>query len=378
MWWLVETLVPLSSGAATRTGTRKDISIAMTRGKSMLLRVSTTGLFALAVLAALHIGKSFFAPIALAVLFAVILYPLVRLIRRTGCPKTLAAATSVVMALAAIAIAITTLAPPAEVWMNRLPFFVRQIELKLDGLFDSIQAAREMTSQIANMGADDQTDGEPVVVVEQEQPVDLTFVANAPLILFQALMTLILCFFVLAFGPQLIDGLVAAVRDEERRDRVRTALGRVASSVGQYYQTVTIINIGLGLVTAGAMAALGMPEPALWGFMAAVLNFIPYIGPAATTGVIGLISLLSFYGWGQILAPPLIHFALNAIEGQFVTPMVLSHRLTLNPLLVVLSVLFWGWVWGLVGVLLAVPILAAVRVLSEEVEELRRWSTALG
>jgi predicted PurR-regulated permease PerM len=134
----------------------------------------------------------------------------------------------------------------------------------------------------------------------------------------------------------------------------------------------------LTAATALAMALLGMPNPVLWGALAAVNNFIPYLGSLVTVGVLTVVAAVSFDTLGQIVAPPLIFFALTTFEGQFLTPMLLGKRLTLNPVVIFLALLIWGWLWGIPGVLMAVPLLAAFKILCDHVPSLAAVGEFLG
>src|SRR5690606_35540733 len=126
-------------------------------------------------------------------------------------------------------------------------------------------------------------------------------------------------------------------------------------------------NAGLGVATGLAMAALGVPNPALWGVLAAINNFVPYLGSLATAIVLAIVAAVTFESLGAIVAPPLVFLALTTIEGQFLTPMLLGRRLTLNPVVIFLALLVWGWLWGIPGVLMAVPLLAALKILCDHV-----------
>jgi predicted PurR-regulated permease PerM len=156
---------------------------------------------------------------------------------------------------------------------------------------------------------------------------------------------------------------------DRRRRAVRIARA-IQSNLGRYLITVSCINAGLGLITAAAMHLFGMPNPVLWGVMVAILNFMPYLGAALSLGVLTMVAFLTFDSLGQILAVPAAVFVLTALEGQILTPVLTGRRLMLNPVAIFLSMLFWGWLWGVVGALIAVPILMVVKVLCDHVDSL--------
>jgi predicted PurR-regulated permease PerM len=139
-----------------------------------------------------------------------------------------------------------------------------------------------------------------------------------------------------------------------------------------------LINTALGVVTTGLMMGLGMPNPGLWGVMAGFLNFIPYLGAAVSLMIIALVSALTFDSLLQIALPPMAFLTVTTIEGNFLTPMIVGRRLTLNPIAVFLTILFWGWLWGIPGALMAVPILAVFKILCDAHKPLHSMGALLG
>jgi predicted PurR-regulated permease PerM len=188
----------------------------------------------------------------------------------------------------------------------------------------------------------------------------------------------VLVFFLLARGDASYARLLATIRDPGRREVWREALDDVKTNIAAYLLTVAMINTVLGVLTALSMMALGMPNPALWGILAGVMNFIPYAGALLTLGVIGMVSLLTFDQWSAIVLPPLAFLLLTGLEGQLVSPLVVGRRLTLEPVAVFLSILFWGWLWGLPGMLLAVPILASIKIAANAVQPLHPFGVLIG
>ena len=155
------------------------------------------------------------------------------------------------------------------------------------------------------------------------------------------------------------------------RRRIVSIVRQIESEIARYLGTVAIVNVGLGAAVAGAMYLLGLPNPYLWGAVAAILNFAPYVGPVLATVVIFVASATAFDSAGEVLLPPLIFVALTAIEGYLLTPFLLGKRLSLSPVVVFLSVVVLGWMWGLIGALMAVPIAASIRIVLMSVPRLR-------
>jgi predicted PurR-regulated permease PerM len=149
------------------------------------------------------------------------------------------------------------------------------------------------------------------------------------------------------------------------------ALGRtIQTAMARYLFTITCINVGLGVATGVMLHLVGMPNPILWGVMVALFNYIPYIGPAISGSVLTVVAFITFDDMGDILMVPLLYFVLETIEGQFITPYLTGRSLTLNPVMVFLSMLLWGWIWGVIGALMAVPILITVKIFCDHIGSL--------
>ena len=175
----------------------------------------------------------------------------------------------------------------------------------------------------------------------------------------------ILTLFMLAAGPPVLARMTAAVASDAHATRMLKVIGAVRSEVGRYYATIALINLGLGVATALAMWGLAMPNPILWGVMAGVLNFIPYVGSATTVIVLTVVAFVSFDRVGPVLAVAGSYLGLATIEGQIVQPLFVGRRLDLNPIIVFLALWFGGWFWGIAGIVIAIPGLVALKVVAE-------------
>jgi predicted PurR-regulated permease PerM len=180
-----------------------------------------------------------------------------------------------------------------------------------------------------------------------------------------AVTVIILTLFLLAAGPPVLARMTAAFASDAHAGHALRVIEAVRSEVGRYYATIALINLGLGAATFGAMMALGMPNPLLWGVLAGVLNFIPYVGSATTLLVLAVVALVSFDGAERVLAVAGSYLALATIEGQIVQPLFVGRRLELSPIIVFLALWFGGWFWGVAGVVLAIPSLVALKVAAE-------------
>ena len=176
-----------------------------------------------------------------------------------------------------------------------------------------------------------------------------------------------LLYFILARGRLTFERFISSLTVPEQSESWKKLFFHIHDEIARYLVTITLINAGLGIATTLILALLGMPNPVLWGVLATILNFIPYLGGLTMTMILGIVSLISFNTLGRILLSPLIFLLLTGLEGQFVTPMLLGRRLSLNPLVLMISLLFWGWIWGIPGMLLAVPIHASLKIISKNI-----------
>jgi predicted PurR-regulated permease PerM len=184
-------------------------------------------------------------------------------------------------------------------------------------------------------------------------------------------MMVILLYFLLAYDEIFLGKLIKVTPRLADKKRALLIAREIEHSISRYLLTVTCINIGLGLVVGTAVGFLGMPNPVLWGAMATMLNFVPYLGATIGITAITLGAVLSFDSLSWALMIPGAYLIIAVLEGNFITPMILGRSLTLNPIVIVLALMFWGWMWGIVGAILAVPILATFKIFCDHVDPLR-------
>ncbi|MGP1394749.1 MAG: AI-2E family transporter [Inquilinaceae bacterium] len=331
--------------------------------------MAAIGLFVLAVFCVLYFARGLIMPIVLAILLSIVLRPLVRMLEKIRVPSHLGAAIVLIALVAIVVAGAYRLSEPAYDWVQRGPTVMRGLEDKLSGVRESLEEAQEVTQQledVAAVGADTDT-----TVVVAGPSLSRQIFDQAQTAFGGIFLILVLLYFLLAQGSDWLRGMVDSIQDPRRRKETAEAMANVETEISAYLRTVAVINFCLGMVTAAAMFALGMPNPLLWGVMVATLNFIPYLGAIISLGIITLVSIMTFDTPLQILLPPLVFLGLTSLEGHFITPTVVGRRLTLSPILVFFTVLLWGWLWGIPGALLAVPILATFKVLADHVSWLR-------
>src|SRR6476659_1082557 len=202
----------------------------------------------------------------------------------------------------------------------------------------------------------------------QRHPITEALYMRTPEFISSMILLVILLFFLLAYDGVFIGKLIKLLPSFSDKKRAVSIAQDIESQVSRYLFTVTIINCCLGIAVGTTVGLLGLPNPVMWGVMVAILNFIPYLG--ALTGIVcmTLAAILSFPSASYALLFPAAYFILASLEGNFITPLVMGRSLTLNPVLVLLSLTFWGWMWGIVGVIMAVPILAAFKIFCSHIE----------
>jgi predicted PurR-regulated permease PerM len=366
---------PHLEGHPRLTGPSPDGAPAMT-SRSKAERIAIIGLFSLGVLYTLYLARDLLLPIFLALLLSLLFRPVVKGLRRLRIPEALSAAVLVALLFVGLAGAAFSLSEPATVWIKRAPVIMHQLEFKLGDLRESVESARRASHQIEQMAA--ATDDETQAVVVRGPSLAEQALTQTQVILAQLLIVLVLLFFFLARGRSMLEQLIGTMTNLEDRIHYATIASTVQKNIAAYLATVTLINAALGLVTAGLMMALGIPNPGLWGVMAGFLNFIPYLGAGVSLMIIALVSALTFDSLLQIALPPMAFLTVTTIEGNFLTPMIVGRRLTLNPIAVFLTILFWGWLWGIPGALMAVPILAVFKILCDAHKPLHPLGALLG
>jgi len=343
------------------------------------LRTINLGLLLLAVLASAYVARTLLFPIIMAVVLALLLRPGVTALQRLGIGESVGAALVLALALTAVSVLATNLYEPAVRWVEMGPKEIRRLETKLRDLARPVQAVRGATDKVAELANSTAPAAgkKPAVVVERPSLAEAVG-STAQWAVGSVVATLMLLYFLLASGDLFLRKLIRVIPG--LRDRILAVeISRsIQTEIGHYFAATTLINVALGVATTLAMMALGLPSPALIGTTAALLNFVPYVGAALTLLGIFVIAALSFDSAIQILLPMIAFLALTTLEGQLVTPIVLGRRLALNPVAVFIWVLLWGWLWGVPGLLVAVPMLVALRICAEKIPGLNPLAELLG
>ena len=339
--------------------------------------VATGGLFVIACLAVLDVASGFFIPIILAHLLDRLFSPIVRSGARVGIPSPLGAAIVVVAFLGILGGGVYSLAGPATEWIESAPQKMRVAEYKLRGLTEPLEKVRQAAEEV-DQATSTQDEGQQTIQVQDGDSVGSILLSQTREFISGLLITVFLLYFLLASGDLLLRKIVRMLPLFRHRKKAVRIIRSIERDLSHYLGMVFLINVGLGIAVGGAMYLIGMPNPMLWGALAGLLNFVPYLGPAVNIAVVGLVALVSFESVGYALLAPLAYLVLNGIEASLVTPMVMGWRLRLNPVVVFIALTFWTWIWGIPGALLAVPILATVKIACDRVELLQPVGVLLG
>jgi predicted PurR-regulated permease PerM len=323
-------------------------------------QVALVGLFVIALLWCAYVARPIIVPVLLAWVIATIVLPIVKWLQDHGVPRV-AAVLFVTLALLVVIISLLfLLSTPITFWLGRASEITILIKQKLQTMSQPLallDEARKALNTIAAAGT------QPAIKVEQESATVFTtiFAVLTPAVS-QFILFIGALLFYLAYQVRLRNTVVLLFTDRDTRLTTLRILSDVDESMTRYFGTFTIVNVCLGVTTVLLTWLVGLPNPLLWGVLAAVLNYIPYVGPAIVMATLGVVGLLTFPTLGEALIAPLIFLGIVTIEGQFLTPAFMGRRLELNPFAVFLAIAFSTWLMGPIGAFLAVPLLLALTV----------------
>lgn len=337
-------------------------------GWTKSLRIAQIGTFLILVVAALYFARDFLLPVSLAFLFALVLSPIVRSLAQRHVPPALSAVLLVVSFVAAIAIGLYALTGPVAQWITDAPSIARQLQEKVEVLRRPIEVLMTASDRMEGLATGEESAAREVVL--SEPGLISRAASGAPSIIAEVGLTMILLLFLLASGDMFYEKLVKVLPTLSDKKRGVRIAREVEREVSRYLFTITLINGMLGVAVGAAMWLTGMPNPALWGVLTAILNFVPYLGPLTVIALIGVVGLVSTDSLGGAMAPVGAFALITFLEGHLITPMLVGRRLELNAVAVFIAIAFWGWLWGIVGAVLAVPFLVIIKVFSMHAEGL--------
>lgn len=333
------------------------------------------GLFVIACMAVLYVASEIVLPVVLAIILKLLLQPLVRLLEDFHIPRTIGAVLSVLLVLLAFGGTISMLAGPAADWAGKLPEAIPKLKAGLSFLQDPIDAVQGMMKQVESL-AGEPGSSSPAPGVRPFTLVGAVLSGSATATS-GVLTTLLILFYLLVSGETFLRRMVEILpRFKDKRQAVELSL-HIEHDVSLYLLTVSCINAIVGVATGCVMWGCGVANPVLWGAVAFVLNFVPILGAMVGLVVFLMVSVLSLgVTWWAVL-PVGLYFGIHVLEGEFATPMLLARRFTINPVALILALIFWYWMWGVAGAILAVPLLAITKIICDDLRPLRAFGHLL-
>ncbi|MBT9384526.1 AI-2E family transporter [Pseudooceanicola sp. CBS1P-1] len=320
----------------------------------------------------ISLAKVVVLPIVLGLLIALTLAPFMRFLGRLRVPQALAAMLLIFSIGGASAYGMYMLRVPAQVLLEETPKIQTELRIKLWSVMrnvDKMQAATEELKQMAS-GGNNGNATDTRVIVQNGPSLLRSAAASAAGTGSTVIVALLLAMFLLASGGMFRHKFIDSFPDFASKRRAMRISRDVERQISRYLAAITVINAGLGLAIGGALHLMHMPYALLWGVAAFALNYLPYLGAVVGIAASGALALVTFDSTGQALLVPLTYMILTSLEGQILTPWVVGRHLQLNTPAVFLAVIFWAWLWGIAGALLAVPFLVMIKVVCDNVPEL--------
>lgn len=358
-------------------------------------------LLALALLYTLYFAKSLLMPIVVGLLFALLLSPLVSVLKRLYIPRSMSAILILCLIGGPFGVVVSQLAEPAQRWAKAIPELSEKLTERVSNLTDDLDSGQitvpqpqpkaeprkfrffgwfrddeEEDQQAPSRPAQTAKDDDNAVsdrIKQGSLEAMVSALSAAPVMIAQLMTSIILILFLLVFGPRLFAAFVNIFPQVHDKRRSILLVRTIQVELSRYILTVSIINTCLGLTTAAALWLLGVEDALLWGVLVGMLNFAPYIGPLIGTVILCLAGVVQYGTVAFAMVPALVYFGINMLEAQFVTPLVLGRNMRLNPLVIMLWLIIWGWMWGVVGVLLAVPLLVCLKLAAAQLGVMTNW-----
>ena len=348
------------------------------RNPQLVSAISLAVMGILAVCVSLWAAQSFLVPIALALVFAVLLSPLCRLLEFMWIPRPLAAVMGLVTAGFIAWMAFSLIAEPASRLIEDAPAMMKRAERHLEELQAPLKPLTDISKEVEGLSIVDPATPPSRTVVMQGQGLASSIMESAQAAIVQTAFVFILCFFFLLTREEFRIKYIAFQPTLAARVRAARICRDVGRRVTGYMVTFSIINLCVGVGTGIACWQLGLPEPIMWGGLAFITNFIPFLGPAIMMGLLGMAGLATFETLVEASFPLLAFMAISFLEANIITPTVVGKRMTLNPLAIMLVVSFWIWLWGPIGGVVALPLLIMFKVICDHTPPLRVIGALIG
>jgi predicted PurR-regulated permease PerM len=338
------------------------------------IKRAVLGILLFVVLGICSLAQQLIIPLTLALLLSLLLSPAVTLLQRAHLPRALSSMLVLVSVITALAGGVTLLAQPAGDWVAKAPATIQSIQQRFRSLREPFRRAEVTTKTLENLTQPT----EKATVVSTPMNLLSRVAIGTPRVLAAIMAVLLLVYFFLSSGNGFLRRMVEVVPGMTEKKVVVSIARDVQAEMSRYLVMVSIINLAVGAVTAASMALLSVPDPILWGVVAGVLNFVPYVGPTMTSIGLTVVGFTTFNTLGHALAVPGAFLAIAFVEGQLITPTIIGRRLALDPTAVFVWLLVWGWLWGIPGVLLAGPMIACFRIVCQHVDALKSVGALIG
>ena len=323
-------------------------------------------LLVLGSVAFLYFARPVVLPVFLACVGGMTLKPLIRWLSQCHIPPALSAAAVLLLLVAGITVGFIHLGRPALTWMSEAPQHMAELRQKAQKVFPRLARFSRAAAAVNNLGASEEEQKKPTAVELKTSRLP-TFINWTGTFLAGLGESLVLLYLILASGDLFLQKLVRVMPTLRDKKRAVDISHEIQQQISNYLFSVSVINTGLGLIVGGGLYWLGVPNAAMWGMLIALLNFVPYFGPFAGISLLAALGVLTFDTLWKGLLPPAWYLLLHLLESNFITPILLGRRFTLNPVVIFVSLIFWTWLWGVPGALLSVPILVSVKVICARV-----------
>lgn len=333
-----------------------------------MVSIPVVGLFVIALLALIYVGKVVLMPLTFAFVIALVLRPTVRALGRLRLPPSLASVLVLVGIMGGVGGAAMYLSEPAVEWVDRMPRAVRMVEQRTRSLRQPVHDVSELAGSVDRLiQVDKDRKGAQPRAVTIERPglmeagvgVVVEFVSGL-------IIMLVALYFLLVASPESLARTLGFSQPDPLEEVPTPLVRRLEQQVSRYLGVVVAINAALGVAVGTALMFLEMPNPLLWGVVAAVLTFVPYVGPLVGVLAVALAAIVTFPTLSQAAWPPLAYMGLATLEGHVITPLLLGARLKISPLILFVWLVLWGALWGIGGAVLAAPLLALVKLACEQ------------
>jgi len=320
------------------------------------------------ILSLLRVGRDVLLPIVLALLLNVTLRPVIARLRRVGLPAPVSAGFVVVSLVGLVGLFVYAAYDPMLHWLETAPRSIQELRSRGEGDLADVKKATEAVSEITATGEDGKR---PIIVQQADSTVTAQLAEGAKTAAGLTGITLILLYVLLATGDLLLRKLVQLAAGFSAQRRIVVTVRALEAHLARYLGTMLLLNLGVALVVSVGLWAAGFEDPILWGMVAGLLRFIPYVGNTVVVAILLTLGVLAYDPLWMMVAPPIVYLAFITVYGNVFELFVHGRRLALNPIMLFVYVLFWGTIWGIPGVLIAVPLLAATKVIAEQVPALR-------